>query len=455
MADPIKDPNQTPLEADERGRVLEALSKGFLPESDDFFNFIGRGASYYKTKPASQRSMWDNLVRHSVFGGPDPNEIKAQTEQKAIIDYAKGVQKQFEGLPTAQEAGGFFRGGQLPFTPTTAQQQPIIPTSDELSRIQEIEKGPLPQGWEPLQAPIQPGQIIGMDPTQFNPQSRLTPFQSGILEEAGKGQTVLPGQQFLPTTLAKTSGTKLDTDLVEAFDAEGKPVRILVNKQTGEIIKGGLPGKPQAGPLSVTNVNTYTPASVEAQKDFIKSARTTYDQLKSAPALLQNLDEAKAIIPKAKMFMGPFGETKLNITKFLRSNVPGFEQFQTEGVKNSQELRTRIFFNVLENLKKMDAQPSQKQQEIMMQAFGDLDTDAEALGAMLDAYRDLMTRKIQSYNEEVTGAERRGVKFPYNPVIKLPKSVAAAQTQQTQTGVASFNDPDKEKRYQEWKAKHK
>lgn len=356
------------------------------------------------------------------------------------------------GQPPLGEIASLY-GGQLPFQPMMQQRPQIIPTPDELHAYQREEQaGRL----LPLQQPLQPGQMVGRGGEGFDPLAPSAPLQSSIVGEALKGQIVSPNQPFAPPSLLGQgkAPAKLDTDLVEAIGEDGKPTRILVNKQTGEIMKTGIPGKPPTGPLSVTNVNAFTPASQEAQKKFIDSSRTTYDQLKSAPMLLQNIKKAKELIPSAKGFMGTGGETLLEAAKFLNNRLG--MSINTAGIKSAEELRSRIFVNIMENLKKMDAQPSQMQQLIMMESLGKLGTDPNALGAVLDAYGDTVRGKIELYNTEVTSAEERGVKFPYNPVIKLPESLKAAQEQQAEAGtVAPFHDAEKEKRYQEFKKKHK
>lgn len=167
----------------------------------------------------------------------------------------------------------------------------------------------------------------------------------------------------------------------------------------------------------ITNVNTFTPASEAAQTEFMKSTRTTYDQLKHAPVLLENIDKAKALIPGARGFMGTGGETLLEAAKFLNNRIG--TNINTEGIKNAEELRSRIFFNIMDNLKKMDAQPSQMQQQIMQDSLGKLGTDPNALSGVLDAYADTIRGKVVQHNREVGGATQRGVKFPYDPVIEL------------------------------------
>ena len=195
----------------------------------------------------------------------------------------------------------------------------------------------------------------------------------------------------------------------QVFTETGKRI------STTDVLEGNkLANRPL---VEVTNkIDTMVPASVEAQKEFMKSTRTTYDQLKSAPALLNNIAKAKELIPQAKGFMGPGGETLLEAAKFLNNRVG--TKISTAGIKSAEELRSRIFFNIMDNLKKMDAQPSQMQQQIMQESLGKLGTDPNALVGVLDAYEDTIRDKVEAHNTEVEGAV--DVKFPYNPRIKLP-----------------------------------
>lgn len=173
-----------------------------------------------------------------------------------------------------------------------------------------------------------------------------------------------------------------------------------------------------------TQVNSYTPASEEAQKKFIDSTRTTYDALKQAPVALDSIEKAKSLIPEASAFMGPGGSGMLDAAKFLNNRLG--MNINTEGIKSAEELRTRIFFNIMDNLKKMDAQPSQMQQQIMMDALGNLGTDPNALPSVLDAFADVIRGKVSMHNNEVAGAIERGVKFPYDPIVKVPPKGAGA-----------------------------
>lgn len=166
-----------------------------------------------------------------------------------------------------------------------------------------------------------------------------------------------------------------------------------------------------------TNVNTFASASEELQKSEAKKLSDTRDKLQTAPQVLSNIEKAKELIPGARGFMGSGGETLLNAANFLNNRLG--TQIDVRGIKNAEELRSRIFFNILENLKKLDAQPSEQQQRIMQESLGNLGTDPNALYAVLDAYAETIRDKVALYNQNAKSATEHGLVFPYDPFIKL------------------------------------
>lgn len=218
-----------------------------------------------------------------------------------------------------------------------------------------------------------------------------------VIDQGGQRQVIqTPGLGGAPTTI----GTYADVPLPAAVEEQQRRL-----KQAG------------AG-TSFTNVQTFTPASETAQAEYMKGVRATYDTLKNAPATLKNIDAAKALIPKAAGFMGPGGEPLLKAASFL-SNRFGVA-VDVKGITDATELRSRLFSGVIENLRKLDAQPTQLQQQALQEAIGNLGTDPNALPRVLDAMADSIRDKVELYNQDVTSAEQRGVKFPYKPQITLP-----------------------------------
>lgn len=188
------------------------------------------------------------------------------------------------------------------------------------------------------------------------------------------------------------------------------------------------PVAPSAGsplnlpPKDLAKIKTDT--NVEAGKEFISEMRQNYAKLRDVPATIENLNRAKTLAAtQAGQFMGPLGEQKLALQKFFRANVPGQGALNVEGVRSAEELRSTMFNQVMDNLKKMDAQPSQYQQMVMQDAFGTLGTDPASLPRILDVFEDILRKRVDLHNQTVTGAEGRGTRFPYDVNVKLPNKL--------------------------------
>lgn len=253
-----------------------------------------------------------------------------------------------------------------------------------------------------------------IDPKDYTPESVRAFIETknpSALVAVRKSELSPAGVAYNPYEL-KPGTVMADPNKPFSVGNDGKPVANTPYQQY-EL------NKANAGATRVqTQVNSFTPASEEAQKDFIRSTRTNYDALRGAPVAIQSIEEAKKLIPGAKGFMGPGGESLLEAAKFLNNRLG--TNIDTAGVKDAEELRTRIFMNIMDNLKKMDASPSQMQQQIMMDSLGKLGTDPGALPRVLDAFSDVIKGKVALHNKEVKDAEGKGVKFPYNPIIDLP-----------------------------------
>lgn len=189
------------------------------------------------------------------------------------------------------------------------------------------------------------------------------------------------------------------------------------------ITVGGQPVMP-TDKRSITNINTVDTASETAMKEYMKDVSDQRKMYSSAPAVLENIEKAKALIPAAKGFMGTGGEGMLEAAKFLNNRFG--MAIDPKGIKSAEELRSRLFMGVMDNLKKMDSQPTQAQQAALQEAVGKLGSDPNALPQILDIMADALRTKIDLYNADVTEAEKRGVKFPYKPQIDLPPKPSTA-----------------------------
>jgi len=171
-------------------------------------------------------------------------------------------------------------------------------------------------------------------------------------------------------------------------------------------------------PSPQQNVYAFTPASVAAQQKFVDAASDERKVLRNAPDTITNIEAAIKLIPTASTFMGKGGEPLLAAASFLNNRL-GFG-ISTQGVTDATVLRTRLFEGILDNLKKLDSQPSQEQQRVLSEALGNLGTDPAALEQILNRIGETVRSRVDRFNTDVTDAEARGVKFPFTPQIKLP-----------------------------------
>ena len=182
-------------------------------------------------------------------------------------------------------------------------------------------------------------------------------------------------------------------------------------------------GLANAGATRIENkVNAFTPASEAAQTQFMQSTRQNYEKLREAPVLINNIQEAKKIAASGNPFIGSLGDKKASIAQFFNNNFG--TNIAPDELADANALRTRLFERVKDQLKKMDATPSQMQQQKMEDAFGSLTTDPKALEKIMDVTDEIVRGQVGVHNKEVKGAIERGVRFPYDPIISLPEQAA-------------------------------
>jgi hypothetical protein len=177
-------------------------------------------------------------------------------------------------------------------------------------------------------------------------------------------------------------------------------------------------GKSAAGATRI-GVNAFTPASETIQAETMKELRDTYKQLKTASVDIENLRKAADLAgTSARKYMGTGGKAFLEGAKFLKNRL-GVD-VDTSAIVNAETARTALFQNVLNNLRKLDAQPSQEQQRIMQEALGNLDTDPDALPSVVRIYEDVIRGRVDLHNKTVEESERSGIKTPYSLKIDVP-----------------------------------
>lgn len=241
--------------------------------------------------------------------------------------------------------------------------------------------------------------------------------------------------QYLPETLTKDSKRQLlmtaDAALPKGEVREVGGVLSTIDPFTGkEIGKVDYSATEQAARRAgapSTKIQNWVPASETAQTEFIKEFRETYKQLKTAPTDIANLRRAAELSKtEGRKYMGTGGEAFLSAAKFLKNRL-GID-VDEKAISNAEEARTVLFQNVLNNLRKLDAQPSQQQQLIMQQALGSLDTDPDALPKVVQVYEDVIRGRVEQHNREFAEMKANpnlANAFPYSLEIKLPERIAA------------------------------
>jgi hypothetical protein len=221
-----------------------------------------------------------------------------------------------------------------------------------------------------------------------------------------------------------------------------KPEHLSTGETEGEMLVDTNPDSPTFGkPLAkfkskpVGGGNTFNigeRSDLEAMKLGTKALYDTREKLSNAPEYWNSLEQARALIPeqknkkgeKGKAFMGTGAEPVLEAIKFFN------ERFGTNinpgGVTATDQLRSLMFNGVLENLRKLDSQPSQQQQIVLQQSLGSIGTDPKALLRIIDWTQKQLENRVSRYNDEATQASGK-INFLYDMGIKMP-------TRQSTTG---------------------
>ena len=207
-----------------------------------------------------------------------------------------------------------------------------------------------------------------------------------------------------------------------------------------------LENKKAGATKMAVDVHAQDTAGVAAAKDYIKNVSDQRATLRYAPSTLDNIEKAKGLIAKSGGLVGSFGDTKKEWIKFFNNNLG--TNIMPDEIKSQEQLNSRLFFQLMDNLKKMDAQPTERQQEALKTALGSVGNDPQALYGILNAYEDIIRQRVDLYNEDVTSATSRGIPFPYDPIIKIPPRSKQFKQGATQKEIPGWSAED-EKRLQE------
>jgi hypothetical protein len=309
-----------------------------------------------------------------------------------------------------QLMGGLLSSGQpQPLGPQAmaagAAEGDVGPTMTNLKRLDSMEANPMSRQYTPI--PLDKLAAAAAGGVDIAPFLKLNEQTQPDVLTIDRGNTIdLVDKRTMRTLESRPKGSAPGSRPFEASDIGPDKYRdFLVNKSAASSSK------------NITNVNAFTPASEAAQRDFIDKTSKTYDALKTAPVMLENIKKAKDIAASSNPFIGSFGTQKAAVAQFFNNNLG--TSIAPDSIADAGELKNRLFQQIMENLKNMDAAPSQMQQQLMMEALGNLNTDPKALQQIMSVTEEVIKGKVDIHNKEAADAEKRGVKFPFNPIIDL------------------------------------
>ena len=224
------------------------------------------------------------------------------------------------------------------------------------------------------------------------------------------------GKEMLPAVMERVI-PKLPTSVLEYN----------YGKENPEFYGYQMGMKKAAAPsmTAITNVQAFEPFKSKAQGQMGEVLIKNFETLQNIPTAIRTLDRAAELAPQS--FAGSFREQKLELAKFFNNNLG--TNINPNKVANTEELRSALFTNVMENLKKLDASPSQEQQRVLQQSMGSLATDPTALPRVINTYKQILIDKAETHNKKVEQAISGPAKmeFPFDIRIPITGNVPSQQ----------------------------
>jgi len=260
------------------------------------------------------------------------------------------------------------------------------------------------------------------------------PILQNLVQERLKGTKLSKGEILTKENLSgQTSKLEGNPDLPESIQYAISVGQLPQNPQTWNSQQAAYAkylveskGSSSANRQYI-NLQNQLPFQEQTQLDMAKDLVKEYSTLKSIPSQVQNLQKIEKLAA-SPAYLGSGAEAKLAITKFFNNNLG--TNINADKVVGTEEMRSALFQSTMENLKKVDAQPSQMQQQIMQEAFGTIGTDPAAIPKIVAVYKDILTSKAKEHNDRVTETEEGPAKMKYahSIRIKMPETSKAPAT---------------------------
>ena len=212
---------------------------------------------------------------------------------------------------------------------------------------------------------------------------------------------------------------KYAEQLTQKYIAEGDDPVTANNKAMAEALNIGQQSVKINTALSPEAI--LAKGKMEGNKAVISGLGSEYNSLSGLENTITAIQKARRLNKKgdASMYQGSFADTKLAVAKFASDNL-GIT-INPQGINDAQELTSVLFTNVLDNLKKMDASPSEAQQRMLAKAMGTTESTPEALEMILEFWEGNMISKIGNYNKKVNSlSDEQQEMLGHQRTIRVP-----------------------------------
>jgi hypothetical protein len=247
-----------------------------------------------------------------------------------------------------------------------------------------------------------------------NPQNRMPLGGQEAAKMEVSGGNVYNPYTAKPGTVLTPAANPWENLVVPGANGQPTPNQPLIQAKK-EIANAGASKQMQL-------VNAFEPFQNKLQGGMAEKLAGNFENLQNAPATLQALDKAKEYAKNSK-FIGSGADIKLEMAKFFNNNFG--TNIDPKSVKNTEALQSALFYNVMDNLKKMDASPSQQQQKYLQDAMGRITTDPSALPEIIDFWKGQIQSKVGEHNRRVEESVKSGTKFPYDIRVRMPEQQKA------------------------------
>ena len=383
-------------------------------------NIFGTGANIFG---AGTSMDMDKYKKAGLLEKADFDKAQDQSLMRGLLGGAIGYlaqpQNKGYGSITPYIAKGFQQGmeqAQKPFDKLSAKASQNSKLDDIIAKKEETKN---------LNSSID--EFITANPDYEAIRGLPVKFQGEILADHYKPQTAKD----------PSLRDKYAEQLTKKYIAEGDDPVTASNKAMAEALN--------IGQQSVKINTALTPDAIiakgkmEGNSKLIRGLSAEYDSLSQLENTITAIQKARRLNGKmtkdgfkagnASMYQGSFADTKLAVAKFASENL-GIT-INPQGISDAQELTSVLFTNVLDNLKKMDASPSEAQQRMLAKAMGTTESTPEALEMILKFWEGNMISKIGNYNKKVNSlTDEQKEMLGHQRTIRVPSYTGNANGRQ-------------------------